>query len=111
MVTWPVDQASPSGAAIIDDTLYAAALRGQRIWSVDLRPSLDAAPALTTASSGSGSAGAALQVGTPQALRATAYGRLRTLAVAPDGTLWVTTSNTDSRGKPAPDDDRVISLR
>jgi glucose/arabinose dehydrogenase len=111
VVTWPVDQASPSGAAIIDDTLYAAALRGQRIWSVDLRPSLDAAPALSTASSGSGSPGAALQVGSPQALRATAYGRLRTLAVAPDGTLWVTTSNTDSRGKPGPDDDRVISLR
>lgn len=111
VVTWPVDQASPSGAAIIDDTLYAAALRGQRIWSVDLRPSLDGASAPASTLPGGAPAAGTLAVGAPQALRASTYGRLRTLVVAPDGTLWVTTSNTDSRGQPAADDDRVISLR
>jgi Glucose / Sorbosone dehydrogenase len=36
LVTWPVAQASPSGAAIAGDTLYVAALRGERLWLVPL---------------------------------------------------------------------------
>jgi glucose/arabinose dehydrogenase len=88
VVTWPTSQASPSGAAIVGDTLYAAALRGERLWSVPL--------------DGRGGAGR------PQALLDGAYGRLRHAAVAPDAALWVLTSNRDGRGDPAPDDDRVL---
>ncbi len=36
------------------------------------------------------------------------YGRLRTVVAAPDGALWITTSNKDGKGKPVADDERVI---
>jgi glucose/arabinose dehydrogenase len=88
LVTWPTSQASPSGAAIAGDTLYAAALRGERLWSVPL----------------DGAGG----TGEPAAVLAGTYGRLRHVAVAGDGALWVLTSNRDGRGDPAPDDDRVL---
>jgi glucose/arabinose dehydrogenase len=84
LVTWPTSAASPSGAAIAGRTLYAAALRGERLWAVPL------------------------DGGQPRALLDGAYGRLRTVAVAPDGALWVLTSNTDGRGDPADADDRVL---
>lgn len=88
LVTWPTSQASPSGAAIAGDTLYVAALRGQRLWRVPL----------------DGDGG----TGEPAAVLAGSYGRLRHAAVAADGALWVLTSNRDGRGDPAADDDRVL---
>jgi glucose/arabinose dehydrogenase len=38
------------------------------------------------------------------------WGRLRDIIEGPDGFLYLATSNRDGRGKPAPDDDRVIRL-
>jgi glucose/arabinose dehydrogenase len=88
IVTWTPAEASPSGATIIDDTLFVAALRGNRLWVVPL--------------DGNGGAG------TPVAALNTRFGRLRTVEKAPDGSLWVTTSNQDGRGNPASSDDRVL---
>ena len=87
-MVWTTAEASPSGAAIANNTLFAAALRGTRLWLVPLN--------------GSGGAG------TPSAELRGTYGRLRTVALGPDGWLWVTTSNRDGRGTPAQNDDRVL---
>jgi glucose/arabinose dehydrogenase len=86
IATWAVSDASPSGIAIVGDRVYMACLRGQRLYRV-----------------GTDGRGA-------EALLVGAYGRLRTVAEAPDGSLWVLTSNHDGRGSPEPDDDRILRL-
>jgi len=90
LLTWSTDEASPSGAAIVGNALYAAALRGQRLWQVPL-----------TADGG---------VGRARSLLEGDYGRLRHAEVAPDGALWLLTSNRDGRGDPTEDDDRILRL-
>jgi glucose/arabinose dehydrogenase len=90
-VVWPVDQASPSGLAFADGHLWMAGLRGQRLWRI--------------AVSADGKATK------PRAFFGAEYGRLRTVAVAPDGLLWLTTSNRDGRGEPTPDDDRILRVQ
>ncbi len=89
VATWATDDASPSGLAVTDDAVYLAALHGARLWRVPLT------------SDG---------VGTPEALFVGTYGRLRAVAVAPDGSLWVLTNNTDGRGDPRPGDDRIVRV-
>ena len=86
IVTWKTSEASPSGATVAGDALYVAALRGERLWQVPL-------------------AG-----GDPVPLLQGQYGRLRAAATAPDGALWLLTSNRDGRGDPTADDDRVLRL-
>lgn len=86
LVTWETSEASPSGAAVLGDALYVAALRGQRLWRVPL-------------------AG-----GEPNPLLQGKFGRLRAAVAAPDGALWLLTSNRDGRGDPSDDDDRVLRL-
>jgi glucose/arabinose dehydrogenase len=39
-----------------------------------------------------------------------AYGRIRDVAVGPDGFIYFTTSNRDGRGRPAATDDRILRL-
>jgi glucose/arabinose dehydrogenase len=89
VVQWPTDQASPSGVAFAEGTVFMAALRGQRLWGVPV---------------GGG------QAGEPAEFFAGELGRLRTVASAPDGSLWLVTNNTDTRGQPRPDDDRILRL-
>jgi glucose/arabinose dehydrogenase len=49
-------------------------------------------------------------IGKPQGFFVGDYGRLRTVVVAPDGSLWLSTSNRDGRGTPAPQDDRILRV-
>ncbi|WP_432493008.1 PQQ-dependent sugar dehydrogenase [Kineococcus auxinigenes] len=87
--TWPTAEASPSGIAVTPDAVYVAGLRGERLWRVPLTPD---GP-----------------TGTPQAHLQGALGRLRSVEVGPDGSLWVLTSNT-FRGEPRAGDDRLVSI-
>jgi Glucose/sorbosone dehydrogenases len=87
---WPTSESSCSGAAIVDDVLVAACLRGNRVWLLKLADGTLASPAV------------AALVGE--------YGRLRAAVTAPDGSIWVSTSNRDGRGQPADTDDRILRL-
>lgn len=85
-VVWNTSEASPSGLAYLDGRLWLAALRGERLWRIDVDG----------------------KASDPTDFFLGKYGRLRTVTVAPDGMLWVTTSNRDTRGEPGPDDDRIL---
>ncbi len=83
---WSPADASPSGVAVAGGAVYMAGLRGERLWQIP--------------TSG----------GDPRAFLTEEHGRLRTVAVAPDGALWVVTSNTDGRGDVREGDDRVLRI-
>ncbi|MFL6089308.1 MAG: PQQ-dependent sugar dehydrogenase [Aeromicrobium sp.] len=87
--TWAPVDCSPAGLAITRSTAFMAALRGQRLWTIPLDGE---------------------DVGTPKGYFAGEHGRLRTVAVAPDGSLWLGTSNTDGNGKPRAGDDRILRV-
>ncbi len=84
------DTWAPSGIAFIGSDLFVACLRGQRLLRVTF--ALD------------------LSVVRVTALLDRTHGRLREVVVGPDGALYVTTSNRDGRGAPAPDDDRILRV-
>ena len=90
VLQWSTDEASPSGLAVVGDSLFLAALRGERLWVA--APASTGAPAATAAFVGE-------------------FGRLRDAVPGPDGELWVITNNTDGRGSPMAGDDRLLRVR
>jgi glucose/arabinose dehydrogenase len=87
---WHTDVASPSGIAYAAGCIWMASLRGERLWRIPLDGTKAAAP--------------------PQAFLTSKYGRLRTVVTTDNGSLLLTTSNTDGRGTPAKGDDRILKL-
>jgi len=83
---WPTSEASPSGLAIVNDTIFMAALRGERLWR--FHPS----------------------TGEVDDWFVNSFGRLRDVVPGPDGTLWFVSNNTDGRGTPSPGDDRLYQV-
>ena len=89
--TFPAAQAGCAGVALVQNILATACLAGERVWLMQVTAN-----------------GAVF--GAPQASLAKSFGRLRTVVTAPDGSLWIMTSNTDGHGTPSPDDDQIIQV-
>ena len=90
VAVWPTSDASPSGIAAVGDTIFLAALRGERLWSADTN--------------------GVRTVGDPT-VALDGLGRLRDAVAAADGSLWVLTNNTDGRGTPREGDDLLLRVR
>jgi len=82
---WPTSACSPSGIAITRGRAWLGALQGECVWSVDLA---------------SGTTRRHLD----------GHGRLRLVATAPDGSLWVGTSHRDGRASSSAGDDRIFRV-
>jgi glucose/arabinose dehydrogenase len=99
ITVWPTSEASPSGAEIMIDgaipqwegDLFVAALRGESLWHLELNDKG--------------------HITDREKLLDGEVGRVRDVAQAPDGSLWVSTSNYDSYGNPVSEqDDRILRL-
>ncbi|MGC0374618.1 PQQ-dependent sugar dehydrogenase [Streptomyces sp. SAI-229] len=87
---WTTDEASPSGIAYAGGSIWMAGLGGERLWRIPLKGTEASAE--------------------PEAFLEDEYGRLRTVVPAGGDKLWLVTSNTDGRGDPKEDDDRILEL-
>jgi glucose/arabinose dehydrogenase len=88
---WSTDEASPSGIAYAQGSIWMAGLRGKRLWRIPLDGTKESAR--------------------PQAFLEGDHGRLRTVVSAGGGKLWLVTSETDGRGTPGGGDDKILELR
>ncbi|CAL9579956.1 hypothetical protein SUDANB108_05040 [Streptomyces sp. enrichment culture] len=88
---WSTAEASPSGIAYAEGSVWMAGLRGKRLWRIPLNGTAASAE--------------------PQAFLEGEYGRLRTVVPAGGDRLWLVTSNTDGRGAPKDGDDRILEVR
>ncbi|PZE37186.1 sorbosone dehydrogenase family protein [Curtobacterium sp. MCPF17_031] len=84
---WATDDASPSGLTVVGDTVFIANLQGRMLRGVPVDDPSSA-----------------------QEYFVGEYGRIRTVLAGPDDTLWFVTNNTDGRGDPGEDDDRIVQV-
>ncbi|MEO9201832.1 MAG: PQQ-dependent sugar dehydrogenase [Mycobacterium sp.] len=101
VLEWPTSEASPSGLTAVGDTLFMAALRGQRVWALYPHGGV-AADGMTSP---------AAKAATAVAYFANEFGRIRDVVPGPNGTLWFLTNNTDGRGNPTTGDDKIYQVQ
>ncbi|MGW4201445.1 PQQ-dependent sugar dehydrogenase [Streptomyces sp. NPDC004726] len=87
---WKTSEASPSGIAYAEGSIWMAALRGERLWRIPLAGTEPLAD--------------------PQSFLEGEYGRLRTVVPAGGSKILLVTSETDGRGSPEAGDDRILQL-
>ncbi|MFD9225023.1 PQQ-dependent sugar dehydrogenase [Streptomyces sp. NPDC060064] len=87
---WKTADASPSGIAYAEGSIWMASLKGERLWRI---PLAGAEPSAA-----------------PQSFLIGKYGRLRTVLSAGGDKVWLVTSETDTRGTPQPGDDKILQL-
>ncbi|PCG85922.1 glucose sorbosone dehydrogenase [Streptomyces sp. WZ.A104] len=88
---WETSEASPSGIAYAEGSIWMAGLRGERLWRIPLSGEKAEEP-----------------LADPQSFLDEEHGRLRTVVSAGSDRMWLVTSNTDGRGTPKPGDDRIL---
>ncbi|TAJ50077.1 MAG: PQQ-dependent sugar dehydrogenase [Herbiconiux sp.] len=77
---WPTDDASPSGIAVVGDTVFMAGLGGERLWTIGFD-------------------------GAAQEWYGGQLGRIRDVVRGDGSSIYLLTNNTDGRGDPRPGDD------
>ena len=83
-ITW-----APAGAEYTNGSIYFAGLRGKTLYEAKIEDS---------------------QVQELDGHLQNTYGRLRAVQQGPEGDLYISTSNTDGRGNPSENDDRIIRV-
>jgi aldose sugar dehydrogenase len=97
IVSWSSPGIAPSGIAFHSGSVYVAALKGQQLRRIRLVAD-SSSPARWRAES-------------QEVLLDGTHGRLRAVAVGPDGMLYVMTSNRDGRAAPRSLDDLVLRIK
>ncbi|MFD4923955.1 PQQ-dependent sugar dehydrogenase [Streptomyces goshikiensis] len=90
VAVWKTGEASPSGIAWAQGSVWMAGLKGERLWRIPLA--------------------GAVPVAEPEAFLTGKYGRLRTVMALGGDRLLLVTSETDGRGSPESGDDRILTL-
>jgi glucose/arabinose dehydrogenase len=117
IVVWHPEAGVSADVEIMGDVAVVTCLRGQRLYLVKLDGTAENV-ANSPAKGGDKAAPnirwrpAAGVAGKPEEALVGKYGRLRSAVTAPDGSIWLTTSNKDGRNPkgPAIDDDRILQL-
>jgi glucose/arabinose dehydrogenase len=104
LVEWSGPGIAPAGIAMYAGphapwagSLFVAALKGEQLRRIVVRRDVESSTSWRALGD--------------EPLFVRAFGRLRAVAMGPDGMIYFTTSNRDGRGAPRPGDDHVFRLR
>jgi len=87
------DTWAPAGMVILNNDIYFTGLRGQTLYKAQISRDGQDRPLLKL-----------------KKYLQKEYGRLRAIRLGPDGALHISTSNTDGRGEPQENDDKIVQI-